>query len=51
MLVIILLVIMVALLIVVGIYSLMAKDKKRMGQSGSRGTASNAKQGRAPGLA
>jgi hypothetical protein len=39
-----------ALLAIVGVFALMAKDNKRRGQSGSRGTASDAKQGRATGL-
>ncbi|MEO6807187.1 MAG: hypothetical protein ABI286_05595 [Edaphobacter sp.] len=50
MIVVIFLSITVALLVVVGIFSYMAKDKRRKRQSGSPGTASNAKQGRAPGL-
>ncbi|HEX3969082.1 MAG TPA: hypothetical protein VHW70_14035 [Edaphobacter sp.] len=50
MLTIIFLGIIVALLIVVGVFGWMQKDKKREGQAGSGGTASNAKQGRAPGL-
>jgi flagellar basal body-associated protein FliL len=50
MIVIIFLAIVVALLIVVGIFAWMQKDKNREGQSGSPGTASSAKQGRAPGL-
>jgi hypothetical protein len=33
-----------------GIFAWMQKDKKREGQAGSPGTASQAKQGRAPGL-
>jgi flagellar basal body-associated protein FliL len=50
MLVIIFLAITVALLIVVGVFAWMQKDKNRERQSGSPGTASDAKQGRAPGL-
>ena len=50
MLVIIFLAIAVALLIVVGLFAWMQKDKSREGQAGSPGTASQAKQGRAPGL-
>jgi len=50
MLLIIFLAIVVALLIVVGVFAWMQKDKKREGQAGSPGTASDAKQGRAPGL-
>jgi hypothetical protein len=38
-----------ALLAIIGVFALMAKDNNRRGQSGSRGTASNAKQGRATG--
>ena len=47
MLVIIFLAIVVALLIVVGLFAWMQKDKNREGQAGSAGTASIAKQGRA----
>jgi hypothetical protein len=50
MIVIIFLSIIVALLIVAGIFAYMAKDKRRMRQSGSPGTASDARQGRASGL-
>ena len=50
MLLIIFLAIAVALLIVIGIFAWMQKDKKREGQAGSAGTASHSKQGRAPGL-
>jgi hypothetical protein len=50
MIVIIFLAIVVALLIVVGVFAWMQKDKKREGQSGSPGAASEAKQGRASGL-
>jgi flagellar basal body-associated protein FliL len=50
MIVIIFLAIMVALLIVVGVFAWMQKDKRREGQSGSPGTASDARQGRATGL-
>jgi hypothetical protein len=42
--------IMVALLAVTGVFALMAKDNARRGQSGSRGTGSDVKQGRASGL-
>jgi hypothetical protein len=42
--------IVLALLAIIGVFALMAKDNIRRGQSGSRGTASSAKQGRAPGL-
>ncbi len=38
------------LLAIGGVFALMAKDHKRTGQSGSPGTSSDAKQGRAPGL-
>jgi hypothetical protein len=38
------------LLAIVGVFALIAKDNERRGQSGSRRTASNTKQGRAPGL-
>jgi flagellar basal body-associated protein FliL len=47
MLVIIFLAIAVALLVVVGMFAWMQKDKGREGQSGSPGTASIAKHGRA----
>jgi hypothetical protein len=40
--------IVIALLVIVGVFALMAKDNRR-GQSGSPGTASDAKQGRATG--
>jgi hypothetical protein len=40
----------VALLVVVGIFALMAKDQKRKGQRGAVGAGSHATQGRAPGL-
>jgi hypothetical protein len=44
-----------ALLALVGVFALMAKDQKRRGQSGSQdtagsGTAGSGKQGRASGL-
>jgi hypothetical protein len=39
-----------ALLALVGVFALMAKDQNRRGQSGSRGAESSAKQGRASGL-
>jgi hypothetical protein len=42
--------IVIALLVMVGVFALMAKDNRRRGQSGSPGTASDAKQGRAAGL-
>ncbi len=43
--------IMVALLVVAGVFGLMAKDKKRKGQSGSPNAASGrGKEGRASGL-
>jgi hypothetical protein len=42
--------IMVALLVLVGVFALLAKDKKRQGQSGSPDVAGNARQGRASGL-
>jgi hypothetical protein len=38
------------LLVLVGVFALMAKDQKRRGQSGSPSAAGNAKQGRASGL-
>jgi hypothetical protein len=39
-----------ALLALVGVFALTAKDKNRRGQSGSQNTGGGAKQGRAPGL-
>jgi hypothetical protein len=42
--------IMVALLALVGVFALLAKDKRRQGQSGSPDVAGNAKQERASGL-
>ncbi len=42
--------IMVALLVVAGVFGLMAKDKKRQGKSGSPDAAGSGKEGRAPGL-
>jgi hypothetical protein len=39
-----------ALLAIIGVFALMAKENYRRGQSGSRGTGSEAKQGRSPGL-
>jgi hypothetical protein len=41
--------IVIALLVIVGVFALMAKDNRRGRQSGSPGTASDAKQGRATG--
>jgi hypothetical protein len=38
------------LLAIVGVFALMARDSKRRGQSGSRGSGGDAKQGRAAGL-
>jgi hypothetical protein len=37
------------LLSIVGVFALMAKDDQRRGQSGSKGSASDARQGRATG--
>jgi hypothetical protein len=42
--------IVVVFLVIIGVWGYMAKDKARERQSGSPGTASEAKQGRAPGL-
>jgi hypothetical protein len=39
-----------ALLALVGVFALMAKDQNRQGQSGSQNVAGSAKQGRASGL-
>jgi hypothetical protein len=39
-----------ALLALVGVFALMAKDQNRKGQSGSANAAGSAKQGRASGL-
>jgi hypothetical protein len=39
-----------ALLALVGVFALMAKDQNRRGQSGSQDTAGSGKQGRASGL-
>ena len=50
MIVVIFLAIIVALLAVVGVFAYMQKDKRRERMSGSPGTASDAKQGRAAGL-
>jgi predicted permease len=50
MIVVIFLAIIVALLIVAGVFAYMQKDKRRERMSGSPGTASDAKQGRAAGL-
>ncbi len=38
------------LLAIIGVFSLMAKDNRRRGQSGSPHTASTVKQGRSSGL-
>jgi hypothetical protein len=38
------------LLAIVGVFALIAKDNERLGQNGSRRTASNTKEERAPGL-
>jgi hypothetical protein len=38
------------LLAIVGVFALIAKDNEQRGQSGSRRTAGNTKQGGAPGL-
>ncbi len=43
-------VVLIALLGAGAVFALMAKDNNRRGQSGSPGTASTAKHGRAPGL-
>ncbi len=42
--------IVVVVLAIGGVFALMAKDSKRRRQSGSPGTSSDAKQGRAAGL-
>jgi flagellar basal body-associated protein FliL len=41
--------IVLALLALVGVFALMAKDQNRRGQSGSQNAAGSAKQGRAAG--
>jgi hypothetical protein len=42
--------IVLVLLAIVGVFALLARDSIRRGQSGSAGTGSDAKQGRASGL-
>jgi flagellar basal body-associated protein FliL len=50
MLTIICIAIVLALLAIVGVFAMMAKDSNRRGQSGSARAASTVKQGRASGL-